>query len=341
MYKCNQCDKEFLSERQLAGHIGSLIRKGTHVKTYKKNNKIKEEWKINDKKYKCPYCNLDFPKAGISSHIWRKHEAGINHDTKSSVGKKGSPSWNKGLTKETDDRIKKIGETYKQGILNGTIIPSFLGKKHSIETRKKLSLTSGGYRKGSGLGKHGWYKGYWCDSSYELAWVIYNLEHGIKFERNRNGFEYEWEGKIRKYYPDFLLDDGTFIEIKGYEREQTFHKYNAIKNKLVILKKTDLKNILEYVIRKYGKDFIKLYEDSPYLINPKNKSREIYLEELKAKTIELQKVKIELVLKSKIDFSKNGWVGKIAEEINHPRTHIKYWFKKYMPEFYEEKCKKR
>jgi len=55
--------------------------------------------------------------------------------------------------------------------------------------------SSGGYRKGSGVGKGGWYKGYWCDSSYELAWIIFNIEHGNPFTRNTEEFEYIWGGK--------------------------------------------------------------------------------------------------------------------------------------------------
>jgi len=78
-----------------------------------------------------------------------------------------------------------------------------------LERRKKISETSklrgsiGGRRHGSGRGKQGWYKGYWCDSSWELAWVIYSLDHNIKFVRYNGYFEYEFNGKIHKYYPDF------------------------------------------------------------------------------------------------------------------------------------------
>lgn len=61
---------------------------------------------------------------------------------------------------------------------------------------------SGGYRKGSGFGKSGWFKGIWCDSSYELAWVIYNIDHNIQFIRNKEGFEYFKNGTSYKYYPD-------------------------------------------------------------------------------------------------------------------------------------------
>lgn len=74
-----------------------------------------------------------------------------------------------------------------------------------METRIKLAK-NGGYRHGSGHGKHGVYKGYQCDSSWELAYVIYNLEHDIKFERNRDRFLYNLNGKSHYYTPDFICD---------------------------------------------------------------------------------------------------------------------------------------
>ena len=46
--------------------------------------------------------------------------------------------------------------------------------------------------------------------------MIYNLDHGIKFERCKEKFEYEFEGKKYNYYPDFKLENGTYVEIKGY-----------------------------------------------------------------------------------------------------------------------------
>ncbi len=65
----------------------------------------------------------------------------------------GREPWNKGLTKETDDRVKKYGEngskTKKKLFKEGKLIPmrSMLGKHHSEETRRKMS-ESGGNRKG-------------------------------------------------------------------------------------------------------------------------------------------------------------------------------------------------
>jgi hypothetical protein len=118
----------------------------------------------------------------------------------------------------------------------------------------------GGYRKNSGRGKQGWYKGYYCQSSWELAWVIYQLEHKINFRRNNQGFEYEFENKKYKFYPDFILDDDNYVEIKGYMTEKNKSKFLNFPHKLYIIGKNDIKQYIEYVQNKYGKNFINLYE---------------------------------------------------------------------------------
>lgn len=180
---------------------------------------------------------------------------------KSSRGMTGKTPWNKGLTKDTDERLAKIGE--KTSI-------SLTRKSHpqSQETRAKISKTMkekgfGGLRKGSGRGKKGWYKGYYCDSTWELAYVIYNLEHNIHFKRNTKAFDYSFNGENKKYYPDFLLETGQYVEIKGYYTKQfsakvkQFPKYFS----LLIYDKSEIKPYLDYVINKYGKDFHNLYEN--------------------------------------------------------------------------------
>lgn len=122
----------------------------------------------------------------------------------------------------------------------------------------------GGKRHGSGIGKKGWYKGYWCDSSWELAFVIYNLEHGIKFERNKQGFEYVFNGEKHKFYPDFILEDGTYVEIKGYMSDKNIEKIDSFSKKIVVLDKNKIKQYIIYVEDKYGKNFIEKYDKNPY-----------------------------------------------------------------------------
>jgi len=175
--------------------------------------------------------------------------------------------WNKGKKGVySDEYRKKISDALK----GRKDIGKALTEEKELERKKKISESmkknplSGGLRKGSGRGKKGWYKGYWCDSSWELAWVIYNIENGIKFERNQLGFEYEYKNQKRKYHPDFIVSD-TFYEIKGrrsFEKmdEENKEKIRQFKNNLVILYEKQMKTYINYVIDKYGKDFIKLYE---------------------------------------------------------------------------------
>lgn len=136
----------------------------------------------------------------------------------------------------------------------------------SIECKQKylesVYKKSGGYRKGAGHGKHGWYKGYWCDSSWELAWVIYNLDHGLKFERCKEKFEYEFEGKKHNYYPDFKLEDGTYVEIKGYQYPNWKAKCEQISIPLKIFYWKDIQPMIEYIKNKYGSNWIELYDNS-------------------------------------------------------------------------------
>lgn len=75
--------------------------------------------------------------------------------------------------------------------------------KHTKDAKDKLSLIAkqkglGGYVEGSGRGKKGRYKGFYCDSSWELAYVMYCLDHNICIERNTAKFEYVFEEQTKK-----------------------------------------------------------------------------------------------------------------------------------------------
>ena len=129
-----------------------------------------------------------------------------------------------------------------------------------------LKGRTGGYRVGGGRGKKGWYKGYWCDSSYELAWVMYALDHNISFQRNLEKFSYYWEDQERFYVPDFILSDGNYLEIKGYVSAREQAKFKAFPHSLTVLLKTDLANVFAYVHSKYGESFIEHYESKKYVI---------------------------------------------------------------------------
>jgi hypothetical protein len=141
------------------------------------------------------------------------------------------------------------------------VLPSGNKRKYCSIKCSSVATGRGGYRPTAGTVYSGWYKGYFCNSSWELAWVIYNLEHNVKFKRNVESFEYVFGNKIKKYYPDFKLEDSNdYVEIKGFKSAEWEEKLKAFPHKLSIIYKKEMTPILNYVKSKYGKDYIKMYE---------------------------------------------------------------------------------
>jgi hypothetical protein len=136
------------------------------------------------------------------------------------------------------------------------VVPSSLGQIYCSRKCKdgdenKNTENMGGYRKGSGRGKSGWYKGYFCDSTYELAFLIYCLDHNIEIKRCYRKFSY---GDGKYYHPDFIVDD-VIVEIKGYMTDEVLEKAKSIPDeiKYEILTKKELKKHFNYISEQYHK----------------------------------------------------------------------------------------
>lgn len=261
--KCKFCGK-------ICGREGTLViheracPKNPESKNFGKEVKeivgpIQESWKQENGLYKCPYCGKEFTRKGIATHIFLMHtEEGKEFKSSANYNMRGKRSWNHGLTKASDIRVKQGAEKLK-------------GSKHkkpiTEETRLKLRINAYKNNFGKSLharktnGKCGYYKDYQCDSSWELAFVIYCLEHNIKIERNKIGFQYYYKNKSHLYYPDFKIGD-TYYEIKGRIRdtENLETKIKSFPEKLKVLYSEDLKEILSYVRKKYGRNFTYLYK---------------------------------------------------------------------------------
>jgi len=213
-------------------------------------------------KIKCPYCEKEYSNKGIGTHIWRCHtDSGKKFDPNKRIKSGELIQWNKDKHFEETYNTEQIIKLKASCSIGGK---SWKGKHHSEKTKEKLSKIAkknnlGGITKGGGRGKHGWYKGYWCDSSWELAWVIYQLDHNIKFERNTSKFSYFFNNKKCNYIPDFKIDD-EYYEIKGWKEARTLAKIRQFPEKLNVLYREDLEEIFDYVNFTYGTNWIELYE---------------------------------------------------------------------------------
>jgi len=257
-FACKHCGKKFESGQRLGGHT-IWCKKNPNQKSPSNWNKGTRN-PPHQKRVICTKCGKEFSSMGLGTHMWRMHGKGKDFDPNAGYKKGSRKIWNKGLTKETSETVKRAANTLSRKIRDGEIQAGMTGKKHTEATRKKLSKNSGGYRYGSGRGKHGRYQGHACDSTWELAWIIHAIENNIKFKRNTKKFLYEWQGKTHKYIPDFDLGD-HYIEVKGWVTEQTKAKLQAKLDKpVIIMGKKEIQPLLNELIAKHGKDLTILYD---------------------------------------------------------------------------------
>ena len=267
-YECPHCGKK-LTASGVAVHIERCLKNPDRVPT-QYELKLKEEQskpKI-DVPGECKFCG----KYCHNQNSLKNHErlCKFNNDrvlpphNPNSGWPKGKPGWSRGLTKETDPRVAKQAVATKLGIEKSrTEHPDrFTGKAKTHEAeivrRQNISKTmhknpnSGGKRHGSGRGEKGWYKGFFCDSTYELVFVIYNLDNNIEFKKCERVYSYTYKNETHKYYPDFELPDGTIVEIKGYHSEVVDVKTACVTDRPIkVLYEKDLQYAFDWVKEHY------------------------------------------------------------------------------------------
>lgn len=131
-----------------------------------------------------------------------------NPDRKYKSGTLGKASWNRGLTKETNEVVKRSAEKLKGISKKGSI--SDAGKERLSLLAKERGL--GGYRPHPNRGIR--YNGIWFDSRWEVRLAESLDQNNIRWERPKIGFV--WNEAGNKYYPDFyLLDYDVYLDPKN------------------------------------------------------------------------------------------------------------------------------
>lgn len=90
------------------------------------------------------------------------------------------------------------------------------------------------------------YNGIDLHGSWELAYAKYLDANNIKWVRNKDFFTYVFEGKQRRYTPDFyLVDTDEYIEVKGHKTDKDSAKWAQFpqNKKLKILMKDELSEL--------------------------------------------------------------------------------------------------
>lgn len=292
MYKC-ECGKEFDKANNFNGHKSQCI---IHLKAIGKYENYLKRKKENSLKYKktcikkrniklkierdkiriCKGCGKKYTwnNSDIHSNVFCSRSCAnkriMSNDIKQKISKSckniNKDNYYLSIERNKNNRIEKYNSNPKYCKICGKVI-EYLDRKHetcSYECRIEAIRQAALKQKYHGRSKQGWYKGFWCDSTWELVYIIYCLDHNINIKRNKQAFEYEYNNKLHKYLPDFIVNN-TLIEIKGYRTELVDIKTKAVKDiPLIILYEKDLKECFDWVKNNYSyKNLEDLYDNAP------------------------------------------------------------------------------
>lgn len=211
-YICENCGKEhdgtygngrFCSKQCSSSHNAKKIKDRSFL--IQLHNSRKSPYGT----WKCPYCDF----IAETREQLKKHK---HQDHKEYCGK-SHKCWCKGLTKETSSLLEKKGKTFKDHLKNGIISPSWKGRKHTEEQKKKISNSM---KKAHAGGRaHNIGESRWNNSpSYPEEWMIKMLfnEFGMT-----DGIDYKREVPFHKYSLDFAwIDKKKSIEIDGEQHKR-------------------------------------------------------------------------------------------------------------------------
>jgi hypothetical protein len=193
----------------------------------------------------CPKCGIEHEKPGTFCSRSCANAREQSPETKARISKSlvGRANCTKGKLRAT--RVEKTCPECE--VVFVTPVSSTQKYCCSLCARKNL----GGYREGSGRAKTGYYRGFYCGSTYELCWLIYQLDHDVGVSRFGGLLE---SGGV-KYIPDFI-QDGKIVEIKGYENQDSVDRKTKVANEcgydVVVLRKDDLQHCFDWVRQRYG-----------------------------------------------------------------------------------------
>lgn len=257
--KCNLCDRD-ISACNFAKHLDAHER-GNVKQRLSIPNHVHHD---SDGFYKCWICNCvkSKTKAGILSHVWRKHtQDGIILGEKICLSQKGRKAWNKGLNKQTSsiiaEQAAKQSQKLKEEFQNGKRKPNVPNEAF----RKKLSIEQSMRNRG---GKCKWFdingikvQGTWEKfiaekmNEFNIVWV--------KPHTNNDVWTYfDLRNQMHSYAPDFFLPEyQVWFEIKGFWWGNDKEKMDIIKTqypdrKILIIEKDcylKLKSDFNYIFQ--------------------------------------------------------------------------------------------
>lgn len=195
----------------------------------------------------CRFCSKECKSTqSLAQHQSRCKENTNRVDPSSwaTGNRKGIPSWNAGL--HGDVRCK-LSDSTKAKL---SVSTSNRNKNESDDTKQKRRDTinkkvqEGTWHTSLAERLHYRYKGFDLHGTWELAYAKFLDSVDTPWCKNSRTFEYEFEGKKRRYTPDFYLPlEDVYVEIKGYKTEKDMAKWSQFPETLAVLMELELRNM--------------------------------------------------------------------------------------------------
>ena len=229
--KCDICGRE-ISKSNITKHLKS------HENDQERLLKSNGKYKLNHDGLICQFCGKECKNRNSLCNHERLCKENPDRQNSIIVGfnDKGHKAWNKGLTKDTDDRVKRSSESVKTTVLDKIStgwVPAFATKeywtedrkKQQSEKRKKFLLENPEKHPNRILASNR--KNYSYLENIVSKWLD---DNDIKYERQ---FVYPFKDSNR--YVDFYIKDyNLFIEVDGEYWHKNSIDIDTLKDELAL-----------------------------------------------------------------------------------------------------------
>lgn len=188
--------------------------------------KCSKEWICSKSYQNCPILLKKNSERSINLHKEGKIPGWKN------IWKQGkNKPWNKGLTKNTDLRIKKLGKNISLKLKNNPFPNQGRGKNEEIELLRRKKISDARLKYLENNNSHcKWFefnngkRNIKVQGTWEKRFAEYLIKNNIQWERHKVFYN-----KSRTYTPDFYLPEyNLYVEVKGWMRERDKFKMHKV-----------------------------------------------------------------------------------------------------------------
>lgn len=243
IYKCD-CGKEFTNSQSFNGHR-SICPIYLGDKWYLREKQLRELGKRSSEINKINYLKIkEQKKLKWISEQHTCEKCGKVMTEKFGSGRFCSRSCANSRIR-TDEIKQKISSSVKCTLNKLDFRPTKSWKNKSGNSNSKFYT--------------GYFNKIYCESSYELIFLIYCFDNNIKVERCPFKFSYTYDNKKHLYFPDFYLPEyDMIIELKGknqyYKKDVVKLKAESVKDhSYLIIWDEDITNkYIPWILNRYG-----------------------------------------------------------------------------------------